>query len=115
MAFQKDKLEYLHRSTEGGTSLASYTPDVDGFVIGSGDGANGDNVLTAGGYWDAADIPLNGLIVFVVAKTDSSDSGTTLRQATIRVNRLRQANPTSTDPDSTRVATLTAVANLTAT
>ena len=115
MAFQIDNLEYLHRSTEGGTSLASYTPEVDGFIVGSGAGADTDNVLTAAGYWDAADVPLNGLIVFVVAKADSSDSGTTLRQATIRVNRLRQADPDSSAPDSTRVATLTAVADLIAT
>ena len=115
MAFQIDNLEYLHRSTEGGTSLASYTPEVDGFAEGSGPGANGDNNLTADGYWDTADVPLNGLIVFVVAKTDSSDSGTTLQQGTIRVNRLRQADPDSTDPDSTRVATLTTAADITTT
>ena len=60
--------------------LRHILPKVDGFVIGSGAGANGDNVLTADGYWDTADVPLNGLIVFVVAKTDSSDSGTTLQQ-----------------------------------
>ena len=113
MAFQKDKLEYLHRSTEGGTSLASYTPDGDAFTTGAS-GTPTDN-LTSGGYWDAADIPLNGLIVFVVARTSTISTGTTLQQATIRVNRLRQADPDSSDPDSTRVATLTTAANLIAT
>ena len=112
MAFNIDNLEYLHRSTEGGTSLAAYTTKSDGFVVGTGAGATDDNVVLQDGYWDTADVPLNGLIVFVVAKTDSATATTSLQQGTIRVNRLRQADPDSTDPDSTRVATLIAAATI---
>ena len=113
MAFQLDKLEYLHRSTEGGTSLASYTPDGDAFTEGTG-GTPANNI-TEDGYWDGADVPLDGLIVFAVARTSTLSGGTALQQGTIRVHRLRQAGVTGTGADDTRVTQVSAPVNLTTT
>ena len=82
MAFDKTKLEVLHRGTIGGMALANYdtaTPNhgrgtglpvssaaEDG--LGQGTGAEA-NDISRDAYFPAGEVPRGGLIVFVTAKT----------------------------------------------
>ena len=117
MAFDKTKLEVLHRGTIGGMALANYdtaTPNhgrgtglpvssaaQDALAVGTGT-LTGDDI-TADNYFPAGEIPNGGLIVFVTGRTNtgvatrtstilrvyhSTTSGTPVKSADIGTNRL---------------------------
>ena len=108
MAFDKTKLEVLHRGTVGGMALANYdtaTPnhgrggnttqpaDTDYIPTSTADTITGADSITGNNFFPASEVPNGGLVVFVTARTGgTAGSSTTRSSGVIRVYHSADAN-----------------------
>lgn len=99
MAFDKTKLEVIHRGTVGGIAYASYDAGNDYFSgSGIGGGTGVDDNINADGYFNDAEVPNKGMVIEVIGKArlTASPNTITTRFCTVRAYPPQLIDSTST-------------------